>query len=102
MESRLYVCSRCEKSVKSISGLTRYVNACKISITLPSRQPPKRTAILENNMTHRLDLPLDKEDISPKASNYSKERIKLASNNNDDIKLVNIDKQRPITSIWTP
>ena len=98
MESRLYACLRCKKDVKSISGLTRHVNACKIPITLSSHQPPKQIRIFEDNMTNRPNLPSDGEDISPKASNYSEKRIKLAGNNNDNIRPVNIDQQRPIIS----
>ncbi len=99
MESRVYACLRCGKNVKSTSGLTRHVNTCKIPITLPSRQTSKSTIILEDNTTNCPDLPLDNNEkgISPRASNHGKERTRPASNNNEDIRPVDIDQQRPIT-----
>lgn len=94
MESRLYVCLRCGKNVKSINGLTKYVNVCKIQIILLYYQPLKLTLILENNMNNCPNLPSDnnKENISPKESNYGKEEIKSTGNNNEDIRLANIDQ----------
>lgn len=99
MESKLYICPRCEKSVKSTSGLTKYVNAYKIPITLPSCQPLEPTVILEDNMTNRPDLPSNnnEESISPEASNHTKEGTRLVGNNNKDIRLADIDQQRPTT-----
>ena len=90
MKSRLYTCPRCGKGIKSTSGLTRHVNACKISIILPSCQPSEPTAILEDNTTTRPDLPSDKKGISPGISNHGEEEIKLAGNDNDDIRPANI------------
>ena len=102
MESRLYACPRYGKDVKSTSGLTRYVNACKILITLPSCQPSKPTVILEDNITNCPDLPLDKEVINLGASNYGKEEIIPINKNDDKIRPANIDQQRPITPNWIP
>ena len=103
MESRLYTYPRCGKGVKSTSGLTRHVNACKIPITLPSRQPSKPTAILEDNTTNRPDLPSDNEEgISPGVSNHGEEGIRPAGNDDEDIRPANIDQQRPTTPNWTP
>ena len=91
MESRLYAYPRYGKSVKSTSSLIRYVNACKISITLSNRQSFKLIAILENNTTNCPNLPLDKEGISSRVSNHGKKGITLADNNNDNIRPANID-----------
>ncbi len=104
MESRLYACPRCRKSVKSTSCLTRHVNACKIPITLLSCQPLEPTVILKDNTTNRPDLPSDnnEESISPGASNHGEERTKLAGNNNEDIRPADIDQLRPTTPNWTP
>ncbi len=107
MESRLYACPRCGKGVKSTSGLTRHVNACKIPVTLPSCQPSTPAPILEHNTTNHPDLPSDyfEEDISPGASNNDDEKIRPADttgNDNKNSRPVNIDKQRPTTPNWTP
>ena len=105
MESRSYVYPKCEKSVKSISGLIRYIYACKIPITLPSCQPSNFKHMLDYNTTNGLDLPSDKneENISPRASNNGKEGIRPVDidNNEEDIKQADIDKQRPATPNWT-
>lgn len=100
MKSRLYAYSRYRKSVKFISDLTRYINACKISIILPNYQSSKSIAILEDNITNCLDLLLDnnKKSICPGASNHSKEEIRPIRNNNKDIRLANINQQRLTTS----
>ena len=68
---------------------------------MPSCQPPKSIIILEDNIINCLDLLPDKEDISLKASNHGKKRIRSACNNNDNIRLANIDQQRPTTRNWT-
>ena len=106
MESRLYTCLRCGKSVKSTSGWTRYVNACKIPLTLPSCQPLNPKPVLDDNTTNLLDLPSDnnEENISPRALNNGKKSIRLADmdNNKEDIKPANIDKQKPATPNWIP
>ena len=39
----------------------------------------------------------DEEGISPGVSNYGKKRIRPVDNNNDDMGLLNIDKQKSIT-----
>ncbi len=87
------MCLRCEKSVKSISGLTRHINAYKIPISLLSCQLSKPIAILENNTTICSNLPSDnnKENISPGVSNHDEEGIKPVNNNNEDIRLADID-----------
>ena len=107
MKSRLYVCPRCGKGVKSISGLTRHVNACKIPISLPCRQLSNLDPALNYNTTNPLDLPSDnnKESITPEVSNHGdSERTRPANIRNDeeDIRPANIDKQRPATPNWTP
>ena len=90
MESRSYVCPGCRKDVKSTSGLTRHINACKIPITLPNRQSLNPEPVLDYNTTNPLDLPSDnnKEDISPRESNNGKKRIRLANmdNNKEDFR----------------
>ncbi len=93
MKSRLYVCPRCGKGVKSTNSLTRHVNAYKIPFTLSSRQPFKSAAILENNTINHLNLPSDnnEEGISPRASNHGKEEIRPVGNNDKDNKPANID-----------
>lgn len=93
MESKLYACPRCGKDINSTSDLTSHVNTCKIPITLPSCQPSKLTAVLEDNTTHHSNLPSDKnkEGISPGASNRSEKRIRPADNDNEDIRPVDID-----------
>lgn len=100
------MCLRYRKVVKSTSGLTRHVNACKIPITLSSCQPFKPTSILKYNTINYPDLSSDnfKEDISLGASNNDKEKIRLANttgNDNENSRLANIDKQRLITPNWT-
>ena len=96
------MCSRYRKVVKSTSGLTRHVNACKIPITLPSCQSFKPASILKYNTINHPDLLSDnfKENISLGVSNNDKEKIRLADtigNDNENSRPVNIDKQRPIT-----
>ncbi len=107
MESRLYVCPRCGKGVKSTSGLTRHVNSCKIPVTLPSCQPFTPVPILEHNTTNHLGLPSDyfEEDISPGVSNNDEEEIKPADtidNDDENSRPADIDEQRPITPNWIP
>ena len=97
MESRLYVCPRYGKGVKSISGLTKYVNACKILISLPCCQSSNPDPVLDYNKTNLLNLPSDnnKESITPEVSNHSdSEETRPANigNNKEDIRLVDIDK----------
>ncbi len=77
MKSRLYTCPRCRKDIKSTSDLTRYVNAWKIPIILPSCPISKSIAILKDNTINCLDLPLDNNEksISLRISNYGKEKI---------------------------
>ena len=77
------MCPRCGKNVKSSSGLTRYINACKTPISLPNCQPPKPIAILENNIINRSNLLSDEKGINSEVSNYGKEGIKPAGNNNE-------------------
>ena len=104
MESRLYICPRCGKGVKSTSGLTRHFNVSKIPITLSSCQRFTLAPILEYNTTNHPDLLSDnfEEDISLGASNNGKERIRPRDINNDkeDIRPANLDKQRPATPNW--
>lgn len=99
MKSRLYACPRYRKIVNSTSGLTRYVNICKIPITLPNGQASKPTVILEDNTTNWLDLPSNnnEENISPRASNHKEQGIKPTDNNDKDIRSANIDQQRLTT-----
>lgn len=94
MESRLYSYPRCGKSVKFTSSLTRHVNDCKILITLTSCQPSKLIAILEVNTINYPDLLSDNNNksISSEVSNYGKEGIRSADNNNKNIKPANIDQ----------
>ena len=90
IEPRLYMCPRYRKGIKSTNCLTKYVNAYKILMTMPSYQLSKSTATLEDNMTYCPDLQLDEKGISPRASNHGKEGIWLAGNNNDNIRPANI------------
>lgn len=105
MEFRLYACPKCEKVVKSTSGLTRYVNACKIPISLPYCQPSNPEPVLDYNMTNSLNLPSDnnEKNIRLVASDNDKERIRLADIDNDkeNIRPADIDEQRPAISNWT-
>ena len=107
MESRIYVCRRCEKGIKSTNGLTRYINACKIPISLPCCQLSNSDLVLNYNMTNPLSLPSDnnKESITSKVSNNNdSERTRPANIGNDqeDIRPADIDKQRSATPSWTP
>ena len=107
MESRLYVCLRCEKGVKSTSGLTRHVNICKIPISLSCCQLSNPDPILTYNITNPLNLPLDnnKKGIIPEVSNHGDlERTRLVniSNGKESIRPADINKQRPTTPNWTP
>ena len=97
MESRLYMCLRCGKGVKSTSGLTRHVNACKIPISLLFRQSSNPDPVLDYNMTNPLDSPSDnnKEGITPEVSNYGDSegtRPANIGNNEEDIRPADIDK----------
>lgn len=77
---------RCSKSVKSISVLTRYMNTCKIPITLPSCQPFILALILEYNTINHLNLLSDnfEEDISPRLSINNEEEIRLMDTTSND------------------
>lgn len=81
--------------------MIKYVNPCKILITLLSCQSSKLASILEYNITNHPNLPSDnfEEDISSKVSNNGKEKIRLAdiNINKEDIRPVDIDQERPIT-----
>ncbi len=103
----MYACPRREKSVKSTSGLTKYVNACKIPIILPSCQLSTPAPILEYNTTNHSNLPLDnfEKNISLGAPNNKEEEIRPAdiiSNNNKNSRPTDIDKQKPITPNLIP
>ena len=107
MESRLYVCPRCGKGIKSTSGLTKHINAYKIPISLPCRQLSNPDRILDYNMTNLLDLPSDnnKKGINPEVSNHGDlkgTRPANIGNDKEDIRRADIDKQRPATPNWTP
>lgn len=102
MGSRLKIYPRCGKDVKFISDLTRYVNAYKIPITLPSYQLSIPISILEYNITNYQDLPSDnfEEDISLKVPNSNEKKIRLVDtmgNNDKNSKPTNIEKSRPTT-----
>lgn len=91
------MCPRCGKGVKSTNGLIRYVNACKIPISLPYCQLSNPDPVLDYNTTNSLDLPSDnnKKGITPKVSNYDDlERTKPADIGNDeeDIRPTDIDE----------
>lgn len=78
MKSRLNICPRCRKTVKSISSLTKYVNACKILVILPSRLFLKlEQALKYNNTSNLLDVP--------------------SNNNKENLELANKDKQKSAT-----
>ena len=107
MESRLYVCQRCGKGVKFTSGLRRHVNACKIPISLLCRQLSNPDPVLDYNTINPLDLPLNnnKKGITPEVSNHGDlegTRPANIGNDKEDIRLADIDKQRPATPNWTP
>lgn len=82
------MCPRYKKDIKSTSNLTRYVNACKISIILPSCQSSILALILEYNPTNYLHLPLDnfEKNIGLKALNNGKKKIRPVNttDNNDE------------------
>lgn len=96
MESKLYVCLRCGKSVKSITGLIRHVNACTIPNSLPYCQSLNSKPMLNYNKTNPLDLPSKKhkQDISLKRSNNCNEKIRPANmdNNEENIRPLDIKK----------
>ena len=96
MEFKSYTCPSCKKHVKSTSGLTRYINICKIPIILPSYQSSILALILDYNTTNHLDLPSNnfEKNISPGTSNNGKKRIRLVDKNNNkkDIRPADIDK----------
>lgn len=97
MKFKSYLYSRCEKIVKSIIGLTRHVNTCKILINLPTYQPLNLASILEYNTINYLNFISDnsKKDISQRISNNSKKRIRSVDidNNKEDIRPVDISKK---------
>lgn len=68
MESRLYVCPKYEKNVKSTSRLTKYVHVCKIPNFLLYCQSLNSKQMLDYNKIILLDLLLNnnKKDISSK------------------------------------
>lgn len=82
--------------LSSLGSLTRYVNVCKIPITLPSCQPFTLASILEYNTINHLDLPTNNfgGDINLDISNNGKERIRLTdiNNNKQYIRLADINK----------
>ena len=96
MESRSYIYPRHKKVVKSISGLLRLVNACKMLIILQSCQSSNPELMFEYNTINSLDLPSDnnKIDISLEISNNGKKEIRSADMDNDkeDIRSADIDK----------
>ncbi len=107
MESKLYACPRYGKNVKSTSGLTRHINACKIPLILPSCQTSTPAPILKYNTTNHSDLPSNyfEEDISPRTSNNNEVEIRPADTRNNDDKnsrAADIDKPRSKTPNWTP
>lgn len=83
MKSRLYMCPRYKKSVKSISSLIKYVNVCKIPNFLLYYQFLNSKLVLNYNKINPLDIPSDnnKKDISSKRLNNGKEEIGLADRN---------------------
>lgn len=96
MEFKLYICSRYGKYIKFTNDFKKYINICKILITLPSFQSFILASILEYNTTNYLDLPSDniKKNISLRILNNDKKKIRLAditSNNNKNSKHVDID-----------
>lgn len=105
MESQLYAYLKYKKSVKFTSDLTRYINACKILITLLNCQLLNPKLVLDYFITNLLDLQLNKnkdnkKDISLRILNNNKEKIRLLvdiDNKEEDIKPVNIDKQKLAT-----
>ncbi len=87
--------------------MTRYVNACKIPVTLPICQPSTPAPILEHNTTNHPDLLSDyfEEDISPGASNNDKKEIRpadITDNDDGNSRPADIDEQSPTTPNWTP
>ncbi len=71
---------------------------------MPSCQPSKPIAILVDNLTNCLDLLSNnnKEGISPGISNHGEKGFWPADNDNEDIRLANIDQQTPTTPNWIP
>lgn len=90
MKSRLNMCLRNRKAIKFISSLTRYINACKISIALSSRTFLKSEQALEyNNIFILLNVPLDnkKENLEP--ANINKQKGAILSGSTPQNKLLN-------------
>lgn len=96
IESRLYIYSKCEKSVISTNGLIRYINTCKIPNSLPYSQFSNPEPVLDYNTTNFLDLPLDnnEKNISSEVSINGKEKIRIVDikNNEKDIRLADISR----------
>ena len=87
----------------STSDLIKYNNICKISISLPYCQLSNPDPVLDYNTTNPLDLPSDnnKKGITSELSNFGdleKTRLADIGNDKEDIKPVDIDKQKPTTS----
>lgn len=95
------MCPKCEKSVKSTNCLVKHINACKISITLLYYHLSNLIQILEYNLINYVEFLSDnnKKNICLKILKNGKKKIKPANinNNEEDIKQVDIDKQRPAT-----
>lgn len=96
------MCLRDRNDVRSTSGLTRHINACKILITLLRHQLSTLALILKYNIINYSDLPSDNfgEDINPGASNNDEKEIRLVNtmeNDNKNSKHMDIDQQKPIT-----
>lgn len=96
MESRLYICSRCGKVVKSTSGILKHDIVCKISIFLLYCQTLNPEPVLDYNTIHLLNLPSNnnKEDIKQVVLDNHNKKIRPADmdDNKKNISPADIDK----------
>lgn len=102
MKFRLYKYPRCEKVVKSIGGLTKYINTSKILIFLLCYKLSNFELVLDYNLTISLNLPSDnnKNNIRSIVSNNDNKKIRPAEIdiNKKEIRPADMNKQKPAIS----
>lgn len=73
IKSKLNICPRYWKAVKSISDLTKHINACKIWVPLPSCPFQKLELVLKySNILSLLDVLLDNNKKTFRLANIDK------------------------------